>query len=94
MLQSLMAERFGLKVHTEDRPGNAYTLLPGTPKMKKADPANRASCTEQGPAGGEGPARGEPDGDAVYALHQRDDGPVCPRAEGVFGRHHQDAGAE
>ncbi len=26
MLQSLMAERFGLKVHTEDRPGNGYTL--------------------------------------------------------------------
>jgi len=51
MLQSLMAERFGLKVHTEERLGNAYTLLPGTPKMKKADPANRASCTDRVPPG-------------------------------------------
>jgi uncharacterized protein (TIGR03435 family) len=49
MLQSLMAERFGLKVHTEDRPGNAYSLLPSTPKMKTGDPANRASCTDRVP---------------------------------------------
>jgi uncharacterized protein (TIGR03435 family) len=47
MLQSLMAERFGLKVHTEDRPGSGYTLLPSIPKMKKGDPANRASCTDR-----------------------------------------------
>jgi uncharacterized protein (TIGR03435 family) len=51
MLQSLMAERFGLKVHTEERLGNAYTLLPSTPKMKKADPANRASCNDRVPPG-------------------------------------------
>jgi uncharacterized protein (TIGR03435 family) len=55
MLQSLLAERFGLKVHTEDRPGNAYTLLPGTPKMKKADPTNRASCTNRVPPGEKDP---------------------------------------
>jgi uncharacterized protein (TIGR03435 family) len=55
MLQSLMAERFGLKVHTEDRPGNAYTLLPGTPKMKTGDPANRASCTDRVPPGEKDP---------------------------------------
>jgi uncharacterized protein (TIGR03435 family) len=60
MLQSLMAERFGLKVHTEDRPGNAYTLLPGTPKMKKADPANRASCTETVPPGEKDPRAANP----------------------------------
>jgi uncharacterized protein (TIGR03435 family) len=47
MLRSLLAERFGLKVHTEDRPGNGYTLLPSTPKMKKGDPTNRASCTDR-----------------------------------------------
>jgi len=55
MLQSLLAERFGLKVHTEDRPGNAYTLLPGTPKMKTGDPANRASCTDRVPPGEKDP---------------------------------------
>jgi uncharacterized protein (TIGR03435 family) len=45
MLQSLLEERFGLKVHAEQRPGNGYTLLTGTPKMKKGDPTKRASCT-------------------------------------------------
>jgi uncharacterized protein (TIGR03435 family) len=52
MMRSLLAERFGLKMHLEDRPNTAYTLLPGTPKLKKADPANRASCTDV-PAPGE-----------------------------------------
>ncbi len=47
MLRSLLVERFQLKVHIEDRPGNAYTLQTGTPKLKKADPANRASCTDR-----------------------------------------------
>ena len=55
MLQSLMAERFGLKVHTEERLGNAYTLLPSTPKIKKADPANRASCNDRVPPGEKDP---------------------------------------
>jgi uncharacterized protein (TIGR03435 family) len=52
MMRSLLAERFGLKTHLEDRPGIAYALLPGTPKLKKADPANRASCSNT-PAPGE-----------------------------------------
>ena len=49
MLRSLLAERFGLKQHIEDRPGNAYTLQTGTPKLKQADPANRASCSDRVP---------------------------------------------
>jgi uncharacterized protein (TIGR03435 family) len=52
MMRSLLAERFGLKAHTEDRPGMAYTLYAGTPRLKKANPANRASCTDI-PAPGE-----------------------------------------
>jgi uncharacterized protein (TIGR03435 family) len=47
MLRALLVERFGLKSHIEDRPGNAYTLQAGSPKLKKADPANRASCTDR-----------------------------------------------
>jgi uncharacterized protein (TIGR03435 family) len=47
MLRSLLFERFGLKAHIEERPGNAYTLQAGTPKLKTADPANRASCTDR-----------------------------------------------
>ena len=46
MMRSLLADRFKLKVHSEVRPFDAYTLFAGNgpPKMKKADPANRASC--------------------------------------------------
>jgi len=59
MLRSLLAERFELKAHLEDRPGSGYTLrAAGTPKLKKADPANRASCTDT-PAPGEKIARAE-----------------------------------
>jgi uncharacterized protein (TIGR03435 family) len=53
MMRSLLAERFGLKTHLEDRVvGGAYTLRAGTLKLKKADPASRSSCTDT-PAPGE-----------------------------------------
>jgi uncharacterized protein (TIGR03435 family) len=45
MMRSLLADRFKLAVHMEDRPADAYTLIAANPKMKKADPAIRASCT-------------------------------------------------
>lgn len=52
MLQSLLADRFKLKVHNEDRPTDAYTLVAANPKMKKADPLNRTGCkTGPGPDG-------------------------------------------
>jgi uncharacterized protein (TIGR03435 family) len=60
MLQSLLEQRFGLKVHTEQRPGNAYTLLAGTPKLKKADPANRSSCTDRTAPGDKDPHKANP----------------------------------
>jgi uncharacterized protein (TIGR03435 family) len=44
MLRSLLADRFKLVVHQEERPFDSYTLLATNPKLKKADPANRASC--------------------------------------------------
>jgi len=44
MLRSLLADRFKLAVHQEDRPFDSYTLLATGPRMKKADTANRASC--------------------------------------------------
>ena len=50
MLKTLMAERFKLTMHTEERPLNAYTLLAVKPKMKKADPASRTHCAEGPPA--------------------------------------------
>jgi uncharacterized protein (TIGR03435 family) len=46
MLRTLITERFNLKVHMEDRPVNAYTLVAVKPKLKKADPAARTKWQE------------------------------------------------
>ena len=44
MMRALLIERFQMKVHYEDRPVDAYTLVAGKPKMAKADPAGRTGC--------------------------------------------------
>ncbi len=45
MLRSLLADRFGLKTHMEDRPVSAYTMTAGKQtKLQKADPQNRTGC--------------------------------------------------
>jgi uncharacterized protein (TIGR03435 family) len=49
MLKALLIERFGIKLHTEERSANAYTLTAMKPKMKKADPNSRTRWKE-GPA--------------------------------------------
>jgi len=52
MVKNLLADRFKLQSHMEDRPADAYTLLAANPKMKKADPLNRTGCKEgPGPDG-------------------------------------------
>jgi uncharacterized protein (TIGR03435 family) len=52
MVKHLLAERFGLQVHMEDRPADAYTLLAANPRLRKADPDNRTGCHEgPGPDG-------------------------------------------
>lgn len=51
MLQGLLAERFGLKVHMEDRPVSAYTMTAAKQtKLQKADPQNRTGCKSGGSA--------------------------------------------
>ncbi|HEY1753783.1 MAG TPA: TIGR03435 family protein [Bryobacteraceae bacterium] len=53
-LKALLEDRFKLKTHIEQRPGDAYTLLaPGKPKLQKtADPLVRTGCKEgPGPDG-------------------------------------------
>jgi hypothetical protein len=52
MLQKLLVDRFQIKYHWGEQTQDAYVLLPGTPKMKKADPNSRTSC-------GFGPPEGE-----------------------------------
>jgi uncharacterized protein (TIGR03435 family) len=56
MMRSLLADRFKLAVHLEDRPGDGYTLTASNPKMKKADPTVRASCSLGGVADPSNPA--------------------------------------
>jgi uncharacterized protein (TIGR03435 family) len=52
MLKNLLAERFKMQTHWEERPVNAYTLLAVKPKMKPADPNGRIRCVEgPGPDG-------------------------------------------
>jgi uncharacterized protein (TIGR03435 family) len=60
MLRSLLADRFQLTGHSDARPGDAYTLYPGSPKMKKADPANRTSCKEAPGDDGKDPRTANP----------------------------------
>jgi uncharacterized protein (TIGR03435 family) len=49
MLQSLLADRFKLAVHTDTRPlpKSVLTLGKGKPKLKEADPAGKAGCQSQ-----------------------------------------------
>jgi uncharacterized protein (TIGR03435 family) len=57
MLQKLLIDRFQIKYHWgEWTQPDAYVLLAGTPKMKKADPNSRTFC-KFGPAEGDKPAR-------------------------------------
>jgi uncharacterized protein (TIGR03435 family) len=49
MVRALLADRFKLATHTEDRPVSAYVLTAAKPKLTKADPLSRTNCKE-GPA--------------------------------------------
>jgi uncharacterized protein (TIGR03435 family) len=52
MLRALLADRFKMTYHSEERPMSAYSLVSAKPKMKKADPASRIFChTGVAPAG-------------------------------------------
>jgi uncharacterized protein (TIGR03435 family) len=52
MVRTLLMDRFNLKVHIEDRPEDAYTLIAANPKLKKGDPTMRTGCHEgPGPDG-------------------------------------------
>jgi uncharacterized protein (TIGR03435 family) len=49
MVKTLLADRFKLVVHTEERPVPALNMTAPKPKMRKADPASRSGCKEGPP---------------------------------------------
>jgi uncharacterized protein (TIGR03435 family) len=52
MMETLLADRFGLKAHMEDRESDAFNLVALNPKMTPADPRSRTRCSEgPGPDG-------------------------------------------
>lgn len=60
MVQTLLAERFKMQSHFEDRPIEAFTLVATNPKMKKADPLNRTGCKEGPGPNGKDPRIADP----------------------------------
>ena len=60
MLQNLLIERFKMKVHFEDRPVTAYTLVAAKPKLKKADPSERTKWVEGPGTDGKDPRNATP----------------------------------
>jgi uncharacterized protein (TIGR03435 family) len=52
LLRELLADRFNMKTHTEDRLVDAYTLIAVNPKLTKADPTSHTRCGQTpGPDG-------------------------------------------
>jgi uncharacterized protein (TIGR03435 family) len=52
MIRALLADRFKLTTHTEERPATAYNLVAVKPRLKKADPSSRTKFSEgPGPDG-------------------------------------------
>ena len=68
MLQKLLIDRFQIKYHWGERSADGYALLPGTPKMKKADPNSRSFC-KFGPPDGEKAVNGTPDSPFDEEFH-------------------------
>ena len=46
MIRALLVDRFKLATHTEDRQVPVYALVSVKPKLKPADPSNRAGCKQ------------------------------------------------
>jgi uncharacterized protein (TIGR03435 family) len=60
MLKAMLIDRFQMKIHTEDRPVTAYSLIAVNPKLRKADPASRTKCTEGPGPDGKDPRKANP----------------------------------
>jgi uncharacterized protein (TIGR03435 family) len=52
LMRNLLADRFKMTYHEEERPVTAYSLVSDKPKLKKADPDSRIFCRRgQAPPG-------------------------------------------
>ncbi len=60
MVRKLLADRFHLKTHMEERPVDGYVLTAVKPKLTKADPSNRTGCHEGPGADGKDPRDANP----------------------------------
>jgi uncharacterized protein (TIGR03435 family) len=60
MIRALLVDRFKMKVHYEDRPMDAYTLVAAKPKLKKADPSTRTGCKMERSLAPREPGEGPP----------------------------------
>ncbi len=60
MLRTLLAQRFALTFHMEERPINSYVLKAVKPKLQKADPSHRTSFHEGPGADGKDPRTANP----------------------------------
>jgi uncharacterized protein (TIGR03435 family) len=52
MVQSMLADRFKLKVHKEAQPVTVYGLTVNNSKLKEADPNSRSTCVRRAADGG------------------------------------------
>lgn len=60
MMRTLLADRFGLKAHMEDRMGDAYDLVAANPRLTAADPTSRTRCAEGAGPDGKDPRMANP----------------------------------
>lgn len=60
LVKQLLIDRFEIKMHTENQPQDAYTLVSINPKMTKANPAERTRCAEGPGPDGNDPRLGHP----------------------------------
>jgi uncharacterized protein (TIGR03435 family) len=69
-LRKLLVDRFQIKFHYEERPINAYALVPGgTVKMTKADPNSRTRCYQGVPPGAKDPRQANPSRGGLMTCH-------------------------
>jgi uncharacterized protein (TIGR03435 family) len=56
MLRALLKDRFKLATHNEDQPISVYAMVADRPKLKRANPSNRAGCRRAPPPAGKATA--------------------------------------